>query len=79
MSTTVRASSDVFEGVLVPPRAPAPASPHAHKYYQDRNRKWPFHTDDAGARWLIAVNALAARRASQLDSEIREGVEKLEI
>ena len=29
--------------------------------------------------WLIAVNALAARRASQLDSEIREGVEKLEI
>ena len=29
--------------------------------------------------WLVAVNALAARRASQLDSEIREGTAALEI
>ena len=29
--------------------------------------------------WLVAVNALAARRASQLDSEIRDGTAALEI
>ena len=70
MSTTVRASSDVFEGVLVPPRAPAPASPHAHKYYQDRNRKWPFHTDDAGARLLGALFDAAREVIAVLDAHI---------
>lgn len=57
---------DVFDGVLR--RAVAPNAPHV--YFQDRHRRWPFHTGDRGAALLDALFPLARDVIARIDAAI---------
>ena len=61
--------TDVFDGVLIPPASTSTAA-CGYKYYQDRNRKWPFHTNAQGAALLGQLFDDARRVIAALDAAI---------
>lgn len=61
--------TDVFDGVLIPPASTSTAA-CGYKYYQDRNRKWPFHTNAQGAALLEQLFDDARRVIAALDAAI---------
>ena len=61
--------TDVFDGVLIPPASTSTVA-CGYKYYQDRNRKWPFHTNAQGAALLGQLFDDARRVIAALDAAI---------
>lgn len=59
-------SDDVFAGVLEP--EPQPST--SFRYYQDRNKRWAFHTNAHGANLLRNLFTDARRVISALDEKI---------